>query len=172
MSGSGEDAATVPSQDTVGRLRSRAADLFVEVQRADSKATALCGLAGGLLAVDVAALSTLDDAVWPVRAALTLVCGLLGTALIAALLAIRPVLPRGRALTGMDGPSSEENPGALMAVLAAMGREEQLRADAFQVARLAALAHRKFRAIRVAVDLTVSALGMAGIGLLITYITS
>lgn len=172
MSGPGEGTARALPQGTADRLQARTADLFVEVQRADSKATALCGLAGGLLTVDVAALSTLGDVAWAAGAALALACGLLGAALVAALSAIRPVLPRGSALTGMVGPSPDGNPETVMSALAAMGREEQLRADAFQVARLAALAYRKFRAIRVAVDFTTSGLGMAGIGLLITYITS
>ncbi|PJE97214.1 hypothetical protein CUT44_13815 [Streptomyces carminius] len=172
MSGSSTVAARALPGEAADRLRGRAAELFVEVQRADSKATALCGLAGGLLAVVIAALSALGDAAWVVKVALASACGLLGAALVAALLAIRPVLPRGRALMGVEIPSPDGGLEALVAALAAMSREEQLRADALQVTRLALLAYRKFRAIRVAVDLTASALGMAGIGLLIPYITS
>lgn len=172
MSGSGEATAGALSQEAADRLRSRTAELFVEVQRADSKAAVLCGLAGGLLAVVVAALSALDDAAWSAKNALALACGLLGVALVAALWAIRPVLPRDRDLTGLEGPSPTGDPETLIVALAAMNREERQRADALQVARLAALAHRKFRVIRLAVDLAASALGMAGIALLITYMAS
>jgi hypothetical protein len=146
--------------------------LFVEVQRADSKAAVLCGLAGGLLAVVVAALSAPGDAAWPTKNALVLACGLLGAALVAALWAIRPVLPRDRLLAGLESLSLNGDSESLMAALASMSRKELQHADALQVARLAALAHRKFRAIRMAVDLTASALGMAGMGLLITYMSS
>ncbi|MFF3326973.1 hypothetical protein [Streptomyces sp. NPDC002889] len=42
-----------------GKLASRSGEMFVEVQRADGKATALCAVAGGLLAVVGAALVAL-----------------------------------------------------------------------------------------------------------------
>ncbi|MGI5401483.1 Pycsar system effector family protein [Streptomyces sp. CA-135486] len=146
--------------------------MFVEVQRADGKATALCGVAGGLLAFDAAALSALSEAAWVLAAALAFASGLLGLAVGAALLAIRPVLPKDSALTGLEGICSDGAIEDVVAALKAMSLEDQLRVEALRLSMLAILARRKFRAIKVAVDCTVAALLMAGIGLLITFITS
>lgn len=153
-------------------MRTRAAELFVEVQRADTKATVLCGLDAALLAVVVAALPVAAEAGWVVRAALALTSAGAAAALVAALLALRPVLPDGTALTGMDGPCPDGVPEAVVATATWQAAGGRLQADARNVARLAALAHRKFRIIRVAVDLTVITLGVAGIGVLISCFDS
>ncbi|MFB4420102.1 hypothetical protein C5F59_003295 [Streptomyces sp. QL37] len=150
----------------------RAAELFVEVQRADTKATVLCGLDAALLAVVVAALPVAAEAGWVVRAALVVTSAGAAAALITALLALRPVLPDGTALTGMDGPCPNEVPEAVVATATWQAAEGRIQADARNVARLAALAHRKFRIIRVAVDLTVITLGVAGIGVLMCCFVS
>lgn len=170
MNGSAEEDKRALPQGAADRMRARTGELFVEVQRADSKATVVCGLAGGLLAVGVAALSTVGSSAWPAKIAFALACGGLAAALVAALLALRPVLPRDRTLTGLDGPCPGKDPDAVVAALAFLDHQGQVRADAFQVARLAALAHRKFKIIKLAVDLTIITLGLAGMGLLITYV--
>ena len=156
--------AVVPS--ITERLRFRSADLFAEVQRADTKATALCGVAGGLLAVGVASLSTLPGAAW-LRGLLACACGLLGLAVVAALSAIRPVLPKDASLTGLDGQAHGEVATAVRDVSAL----RDLRWELHRLSVFDALARRKFRAIKMAADLTVAAVLMAGIALLITYVT-
>ncbi|MFD0370113.1 hypothetical protein [Streptomyces sp. NPDC127114] len=172
MSGSVVRAEGALSCDAVSRMRARAAELFVEVQRADAKATVLSGLDAALLAVVVAALPVAAEAGWVVRTTLAVMCTGAVAALVAALLALRPVLPSGTALTGMDGPCPDEAPEAVVAAVTwqAIGGRHQ--AEAQNVARMAALAHRKFRIIKVAVDLTVINLGVAGIGLLISCFVS
>ncbi|MFG2116669.1 hypothetical protein ACGFRB_29205 [Streptomyces sp. NPDC048718] len=172
MPGSVVRAEGALSCEVVGRIRTRAAELFVEVQRADTKATVLCGLDVALLAVVVAALPVAAEAGWVVRTTLAVMCAGAASALVAALLALRPVLPGGTALTGMDGPCPDEVPEAVVAVAEWQAAGGLYRADAWNVARLAALAHRKFRIIKVAVDLTVVTLGVAGIGVLISCFVS
>ncbi|MEU9117266.1 Pycsar system effector family protein [Streptomyces sp. NPDC048483] len=146
--------------------------MFVEVQRADGKATALCGVAGGLLAVAGAALAALPDGARLPAAALACACLLLGLALSAAVSAIRPVLPGDRAFTGLEGICRGSTAEDVVAAFQAMGRLDQLRMEADRLAVLASLARRKFRAIKVAVDLIVTAILVAGMGLLITYISA
>lgn len=172
MSGSVVRAEGALSCDAVGRMRTRTAELFVEVQRADTKATVLCGLDVALLAVVVAALPVAAEAGWVVRTTLAVMCAGAAAALVAALLALRPVLPGGTALTGMDGPCPDEVPEAVVSAAAWQAAGGRHQADARNVARLAALAHRKFRIIKVAVDLTVITLGVAGIGVLISCFVS
>ncbi|MGW7291729.1 Pycsar system effector family protein [Streptomyces xiamenensis] len=157
--------------EAASRMRARSSELFVEVQRADGKAAALCGLTGGLLAAGIAALSNWGNAAWPAKASLVVACGLLVSALVAALAALRPSFPR-HPRSAMEGPARGGCAQALVTSVVAMSSEERLHADAVQVTRLGALAHRKFRAIKVAVDLIMPALFMAGIGLLIAYMTS
>ncbi|MFJ7961700.1 hypothetical protein ACIQ62_35970 [Streptomyces sp. NPDC096319] len=144
--GEGEEALSV--------LRARNAELFVEVQRADTKATALCGVAGGLLA--------LVAGVWvasgggPLGPVLAVVAVLLGSAVGTALMALRPVLPRG-AVFGWGAGG-----GAQRADVASLTHQEVGRLAVFEV-----LARRKFGAVRWSVDLVVAALAVAGMGLLI-----
>ncbi|MFE1947080.1 Pycsar system effector family protein [Streptomyces massasporeus] len=158
------------STGLVGRgwLEAKAAEMFTEVQRADTKATALCGVAGGLLAVDAAAVSALPSAGGLSAAVLAGVAVLLGLSLIAALSAIRPVLPRGGRLRvfareAVDCSRSEE----VLSAVAAMSVDGPVRAEAERLALFTALAGRKFRAVRRAADLLAAAVALAGIGLLI-----
>nr|WP_143657489.1 Pycsar system effector family protein [Streptomyces sp. alain-838] len=155
------------------RLRSEAAGMFAEVQRADTKATALCGVAGGLLAVDAAVLSGSSTSAGLPVAALALAAVLLGLALCMAMAAIRPVLPREGGLRTFTGPppprhrvSQEQRVASL-----AQGVDEQLRLEAERLELFMSLAHHKFRAVKWAVDFTATALIVAGIGLLLLYLT-
>ncbi|WP_159015165.1 Pycsar system effector family protein, partial [Streptomyces europaeiscabiei] len=126
--------------------------MFVEMQRADTKATALCGAAGGLLAVGIAAISQASSSAWTLVVGLRLACILLGAAFWAALWVIRPVLPRGGSFEELAGLASWEEAEATGNVVDEMSCEEQLRLDACRLRDLAALARRKFRVARVAVD--------------------
>ncbi|MFF1263561.1 Pycsar system effector family protein [Streptomyces sp. NPDC058321] len=147
--------------------------MFVEVQRSDTKATTLCGVTGGLLAVDAAALSTVPRASWLPVAALACAAVLLGTALVVALSAIRPVLPRRGGLRTFAGPVPEQGRAEeVVSTFSAMGSGQRVLAEAERLVLFAGLAQRKFRAVKWAVDLTATALGMAGIGLLSAYITA
>ncbi|MEV5434122.1 Pycsar system effector family protein [Streptomyces sp. NPDC052701] len=153
------------------RLEARTGEMFVEMQRADAKATTLCGVAGALLAVDAAALSALrGDPLLPM-AVLACAAALLGMALVAALHAIRPAFSRavGPAAFGAFA-SDRHRPEEVVSAFASMDAKEDLQAEAERLALLAALARRKFRAVRWAVDLTTAAVAMAGIGLLDIYI--
>ncbi|MET7439252.1 hypothetical protein ACWERY_10570 [Streptomyces sp. NPDC004082] len=139
---------------------------YAEVQRADTKATTVCGVAGGLLALSVAALTQKIGI--PLGAVFVLVvsCLLLAAAVGVALLALRPVLPmRGlrRVLTegscGHGGCGSGAS-GPLASTVVRWEREDL---------RLQALSHvadRKFRLVRAAGDLVLVALLVAGMGLL------
>lgn len=134
--------------------------MFVEVQRADTKATALCGVTGALLAIVVGtALSTPVGASHLLRTAVTLVGALLGAALISALRALRPTFPKDDALVWR-----EEFPGGGSAGEHAPSSERE--------AFLTGLARRKFRAIRLGVDLTVAAITVAGLVLLLIFVVS
>ncbi|MFD7080455.1 hypothetical protein [Streptomyces sp. NPDC059918] len=145
--------------------------MFVEVQRADTKATALCGVTGALLAiVSGTALSTPVGSSRLLSAAVALVGTLLGAALVSALTALRPVFPKDNGLVWREqfvgGGSGSGH--ALASVPRTMdcteGRERE--------AALTALARRKFRAIKVAVDLTVAAISVAGSVSLLTFLVS
>ncbi|MFF3606740.1 hypothetical protein [Streptomyces sp. NPDC002463] len=131
-------------------LRARSAELFVEVQRADTKATALCGVAGGLLAL-VAGVWVSSPAGGSVGPVLVVVAVLLGAAVGAALMALRPVLPR-RVGFGWEAGGDLEG---------------LMRQEAGRMAVFEGLARRKFGAVRWSVDLVVAALAVAGLGLLI-----
>ncbi|MFI8372013.1 hypothetical protein [Streptomyces sp. NPDC085466] len=146
------------SEGTLSMMRARNAELFVEVQRADTKATALCGVAGGLLAL-VAAVwvaSPVGGALGPV---LAIVAVLLGSAMGAALVALRPVLPRGAGLGwGLGGAVRRTDVEVLTC-------QETGRLAVFEE-----LARRKFGAVRWSVDLVIAALAMAGMGLLMVLL--
>ncbi|MGW3425984.1 Pycsar system effector family protein [Streptomyces phaeochromogenes] len=156
----------------VQRIRALAADMVVELQRADGKATALCGAAGGLLTVGVAMLSGLGAAPWALVAALLSASMLLVVAVGAALWALRPVLPQTGSPGALFGVPRRGDIRPLVASLAEMSDADQLRLEEERLAVLAVLARRKFRAVRAAVDLVVAALTMAGIGLLIPYMAT
>lgn len=59
-----------------------------------------------------------------------------------------------------------------MSTFSAMVSGQPARAEAERLVLFAGLAQRKFRAVKWAVDLTATAIGMAGIGLLSGYITA
>ncbi|WP_073502806.1 Pycsar system effector family protein [Actinacidiphila paucisporea] len=154
------------------QLGDAAAAMFVEVQRADTKATTLCGVAGGLLAVGAAALSSVARSGWVAVAVLACAAVLLGAALVTALSAIRPVVPRGGEFRSFAGAGQEEErPGHTLAAFGVTNSSERARVEAERLALYSGLAQRKFRAVKWAVDLTATALGVAGIGLLSVYIT-
>lgn len=107
MVDTGEGFTSADCRDS-RRFGDAAAEMFVEVQRSDTKATTLCGVTGGLLAVDAAALSAAPRPSWLPGAALACAAVLLGIALVVALSAIRPVLPRRGGLRTFAGPVPEQ----------------------------------------------------------------
>lgn len=147
---------SLPSE--VQRLQGHTERAFVEVQRADTKATALCGIAGGLLAAGVAVLSSADGTHLLATISLVLMCLLLIAAIGAALLALRPVVPR-------SGLRAE-----LMSEAAVSDRGGHVEAHRLQV--LAWLADRKLRSVRLSVDFALAALLMAGMCLLNNILVS
>ncbi|MFG2452996.1 hypothetical protein ACGFSG_26825 [Streptomyces sp. NPDC048512] len=152
----------------VAAVKERDGRAFAEVQRADTKATTLCGVAGGLLALSAAALSQQADASGVTAGVLFAACLLLVTAVGVALLALRPVLPGGGLCTQLAGSLSvqcncDRSPGSSPTVDARWdGGELRLRA-------LSHLADRKLRLVRLAGDLVLASLPVAGIGLLSGY---
>lgn len=169
MESGASDVTEVNAQQLV-RLRAMSADITVELQRADTKAAALCGAAGGLWAAGVAALSVLDAA--PFLGLALLVASLLLTAALgSALRALRPMLPRRGAQHGLLAAGRGADAGQLVASLAGLDCEGQRRMEERRLAVIAVLARRKFRAVRLAADLVSIALLVAGIGLLITYMS-
>ncbi|MGW0547731.1 hypothetical protein [Streptomyces altiplanensis] len=146
--------------------------MFVEVQRADTKAAALFGVAGGLLAVVVAcALSESTHRMgWPLLVPLGALSLPLLAAVIAALTALRPALD-----WRCDLPLQEEGcfDGSTIHPqwLQSLGEQRQLPAEAERLAMLRALARRKYWLIRLAVDLIMTAHGVAGSTLLIAPFT-
>ncbi|MFJ8755320.1 hypothetical protein ACIREO_39340 [Streptomyces sp. NPDC102441] len=157
---------------TGGQLRVRGAEMFMEVQRADVKAATLCAVAGGLLAVACAAPSVLPKGDSPPVAVLACSCALFGLGLIAALVAIRPVLPDGSRLTGLEGICTGTTAEDVVAAFQDMNSRDRVRVEADRLSLLASLACRKFQTLKVASDLIVAGILVAGIGLLITYLTS
>lgn len=172
MCGIGENSRPASSL-ACQRLGAHAAEMFTEVQRADTKATTLCGVAGGLLAVDTAVLSTVPKSGWLPAAALACAAVLLGMSLVAALSAIRPVLPQGGGLRVFARSAADSSqPEGVVSAFQAMSSGEYLLAEAERLALFTALARRKFRAVRWAVDFTATSVAVAGIGLLSLYITA
>lgn len=168
-----DEQAGAAAMDSGQRLGERASEAFTEVQRADTKATALCGVAGGLLTLSVTVMVQAQDRSWVLVYGLAAVCALLTGAVVAALGALRPVLPRAglpAVLAAEAGCEERSEPGC-----PAVGEEvRQLCGSAAHARRLrvmAALAGRKLRAVRLAVDLVRLALLVAGFALLIDYLT-
>jgi hypothetical protein len=154
-------------------LGTETAVMFTEVQRADTKATTLCGVAGGLLAVDAAVLSGVAKSGWLPVAALACAAVFLGMALVMAMSAIRPVLPRDGRLRVLAWSAPRGcNRLEEMSAFPVMSGGERLRAEAERLALFTALARRKFRAVVWAVDFITTALILAGFGLLILYVTA
>lgn len=152
------------------RLRAMSAALVVELQRADTKASALCAAAGGLLTAGIAALSVAGIA-WPADAALLSASLSLAAALGAGLWALRPVLPRCGASGELLALRRGEDAEVLVASLARMSHDSERRREERRLAVLAVLARRKFQAVRLAADLISIAVAVAGTGLLITYVS-
>ncbi|MFJ6381274.1 Pycsar system effector family protein [Kitasatospora sp. NPDC092039] len=150
-------------------LGARSTAVLVELQRADGKAAALCALAGGMLAAAVAALPVWSTGSALRTAAVLCGCALLIAAATAALLAIRPVLPRGRSLADLGSFRSGPVSARTLADLATLDRQALIELEAQRLQRLASLAQRKFRAVRTSVDLIAAAGAVTGIGLLISY---
>ncbi|MCP9956068.1 hypothetical protein [Streptomyces sudanensis] len=156
--------------EKVQRLQCATAVLVVELQRADGKATAVCGAAGGFLTASVALLGGLEEKPWGSSAALFLASVSLAVAVGVALWALRPVLPRVGSPEALLGVRRGDDIGPVVASIAGLSVTEQLRMEEVRLAVLAGLARRKFRAVCVAVDLVVAALTMAGMGLLLLYV--
>ncbi|WNF01388.1 DUF5706 domain-containing protein [Streptomyces luomodiensis] len=161
---------TIPQRQTEW-LREYATRAFTEVQRADTKATALCGVAGGLLTVGIAALPHASSRSWVLAFSLALTCALLGAAVGAALWVIRPVVPRTGLRRELVGGVDAQNPETFTAAVAQGRGDAERCVEARRLWVLAALAGRKLQGARIAVDLILAALIVAGMGLLITYIS-
>lgn len=161
------DVARADGQQVL-RLRAMAADMVVELQRADAKATAVCGAAAGLLTAGVAMLCGVN-APSGLEVALLSTSLLLTAAVGAALWALRPVLPPAGASDELLGLRRGAEAGVLVASFAEMSSARQRDLAEKRLSVMAVLARRKFRAVRLAVDLVGVALTVAGIGLLITY---
>ncbi|GHD24772.1 hypothetical protein [Streptomyces galbus] len=92
--------------------------MFVEVQRADTKATALSGVTGALLAITAGtALSTPVNSSRMLSVAVALVGVLLGAALVSTLMALRPIFPKDDGLVWREeftggGSGSRHSPAA------------------------------------------------------------
>jgi hypothetical protein len=157
------------SQRQMEWLRERAADAFTEVQRADTKATALCAVAGGLLTVDVAVLSQVGSRSWLLVCGLAVVCVLLGVAVGVALRVLRPVVPKAGLCEELAVGTGARDAETFVSAATEVSLGVERRMAAGRLWMLTALADRKLRAVRVAVDLVLAALIMAGLGLLITY---
>ncbi|BCM70522.1 MULTISPECIES: hypothetical protein [Streptomyces] len=153
----------------VQRIQGHAERALVEVQRADTKATALCGIAGGLLAAGVAVLSSADGMPLLAVISLVLMCLLLIAAIGAALLTLRPVVPRSGLRAEL---MSEAVVSDRVGVSAAARGELERHVEAHRLQVPAWLADRKLRAARLAVDFALAALSMAGICLLSNILAS
>lgn len=145
--------------------------MFVEVQRADTKATALSGVTGALLAITAGtALSAPVNSSRMLSVAVALVGALLGAALVSALMALRPIFPKDDGLVWREefvGGRSASSSSVPVPRRPANCNEAPEREVA-----LTTLVRRKFRAVKVAVDLTVAAISVAGLVLLLTFLAS
>ncbi|MEU5211232.1 hypothetical protein [Streptomyces sp. NPDC020742] len=160
-----QEPLVVPAE--IQRLQGHAERAFVEVQRADTKATALCGVAGGLLAAGVAVLSSAGSLPLIGVLSLVLMCLLLLAAMGVALVAMRPAVPK-------SGLQAELMAEALVhhrfGVNATASGELERHVEARRLWVLTWLADRKLRAARLAVDFALAALLMAGICLLSCFL--
>lgn len=164
------DGVVGAEDQQVVRLRALSTDIVVELQRADTKAAALCAAAGGLLTADVTALSVLGAPLFP-RLALLVAAVLLASALGSALRALRPALPHRGRRSELLAVRCGADAGLLVASLAEMSCAGQRRMEEQRLSVMALLARRKFRTVRLAVDLISGALLTAGLGLLVAYVT-
>ncbi|MFG2944675.1 hypothetical protein [Streptomyces adustus] len=153
----------------IERLQGRTERAFVEVQRADTKATALCGIAGGLLAAGIAVLSSTRDMPMIGMFLLVLMCLLLMASIGAALLALRPAVPGVGLRAELVGETAV---GHRIGVSAVARVELEQHAETRRLHVFAWLADRKLRAARLAVDFALAALLMAGMCLLSNILAS
>lgn len=153
-------------------LRLRSAEMFVEVQRADAKAAALFGVAGGLLAAAVACALTdsARRAGWPLLAPLGALSLLLMAAVVAVLAALRPAL-NWRCDAPVQQSGNINGGSGVLDWAQSLDEQGQLRAEVKRFVMLRTLARCKYRLIRLAVDLIATAHGVAGMALLITFFT-
>ncbi|TWD29698.1 hypothetical protein FB570_101621 [Streptomyces sp. T12] len=103
--------------------------------------------------------------------AVALVGVLLGAALVSTLMALRPIFPKDDGLVWREefiggGSGSRHSPAALPPRPVSCNELPE------REAALTTLARRKFRAVKVAVDLTVAAISVAGLVLLLTFLAS
>ncbi|MFF4323293.1 hypothetical protein [Streptomyces sp. NPDC001568] len=165
-----EERSGTESPDKVRRLQGVAAVMVVELQRADGKATAVCGAAGGFLTAVVALFAALEDAPRCSVVALLVASVLLAVAVGVALWALRPVLPQVGSPEALLGVRRGSDIGPVIASIGGLTVVEQLRLEEARLAVLTCLARRKFQAVCVAVDLVVAGLAMAGLGLLLLHV--
>ncbi|MFC7220873.1 hypothetical protein ACFQLX_22330 [Streptomyces polyrhachis] len=146
--------------------------MFVEVQRADTKAAALFGVAGGLLAAVVAC--ALSDSArrmgWTLLVPLGALSLPLLAAVVVALTALRPALG-WRCDFPLRGEGCFDGSTIHSQWLESLGERRQLLAEVERLAMLRALARRKYRLVRLSVDLIMTAHGVAGSTLLIVPFT-
>ncbi|MFE9338628.1 hypothetical protein [Streptomyces sp. NPDC007063] len=167
-----DEQAIARAMDSERLLGERASEAFTEVQRADTKATTLCGLAGGLLTLTGTVLVQAQDRSWVLVYGLAAVCSLLTGAVVAALGALRPVLPRAGlpAVLAAEAGCGEGGEHGRQAVEAGTLSLTGAAPHARRLRVMAALAGRKLRAVRLDVDLVRTALVVAGLALLIGYL--
>ncbi|MFC8267017.1 hypothetical protein ACFUIZ_15020 [Streptomyces cinereoruber] len=169
---SGQNATMPLPEGTLETIRLRSAEMFVEVQRADTKAAALFGVTGGLLAAVLAC--ALSDSVQRAGRPLLVPLGVLSlpllVAVVMALAALRPTLDWqcGLPLRAERHFDSGTTPPRWIRRIQPLGQQDQILAEVRRLVMLRSLARRKYRLIRLAVDLVVTAHGMAGTTLLIT----
>jgi hypothetical protein len=150
-----------------GRLASSVADVFAEVQRADTKAAAVCAATVGTAAITVAALSAgLSLGALP-RVLLAMACVLQSLAFLTAVLVLRPATrTTGQRFLPYEGHTVEE----VMARVSHRSAGQLARAEAERFVMLSHLAQRKYRLLRWAVDELCAALVASGLAAVLAWI--
>lgn len=150
-------------------VRECASYAFTEVQRADVKATVLCGVSGALLGVGVVGLTGAGGVPWVLACSLVVACVLLGLSVGVSLWAIRPVIPVGGFQHELAGSGGARGLEEFVAAVERGGAAEEQWWEVRRLWVLSVLAGRKLVWVRLGVDLVISALVVAGLGVLITY---
>ncbi len=147
-------------------LTNAIADVFVEVQRADTKATTLCAVAGGLAAVTVALASQ-----HPMAGALSTCLLYLGGGLqvLASAAAVAVLRPSAQSTGSLFLPSAGRTVAEVVAA-EARSAEDTLHVAAERYVMLSLLARRKFRLLRWAVDALSAAVVTTTIAVLLAWI--
>lgn len=141
--------------DVLDVLRAEADAARAELARIDSKAAALTGWAGTGFAV-ISAAATITTLPTAATAALVAGAGLLAAAVAVLLTVIRPSIPR-RGGTGFVRIAALRD-GEQLQELVSVDLAAQRRQAAAHVVRLSQIALAKYRRLRVAVDLLLTAL--------------